>query len=353
MTPDHQLKSDNFRLSSSIAGDVWCPAPDPASYQCWYFDAVSDDGRDVIAITFLDNFIFSPRYNSLNRDTHASATPRFPALAFFYYRNGKPLYASVAEYDADAFSADGEIPTCRIGDNSFQFESAPYGEGYLLQIDITLKNGRRVKANLEWLMVEGNLSPKKPEGGSFFWNVVAPRCDVTGKVEVYRRTGKIREVLQFRGTGYHDKRSSARWSPTAIEKWQWGRAHFADVTAVFCNYREPGATEMTTKLAIASADALKEETAYSEEKVFSRTLYGMRYPQRLTFYSRGNFRLRLKQSQVIDSSFFFIRCLSEAVLTVGDGKPRKTIAVTEFLTPPALKNRWLDWLIDMRIARTK
>lgn len=341
---------ENLQFSSSIAGDVWRPSENRASHYCWYFDAISDDGRDSIAITFLDNFIFSPRYNSAHRKFSAKVE-RFPAVAFFYYRNGKPLYASVCEYGEKTFSSDGDIPSCRIGENSFHFESAPYGEGYLLNIDFLLKNGRRVKASLEWLMVEGNLLPGEKEQNSFSWNVVAPRCDVTGKIEIYHRAGNIKETIQFRGTGYHDRRSGPSWLPGTVESWQWGRAHFADVTAIFCNYREFGSGKTTTKLMLTSVDKLDDKTAYFEEKIPSRNIFGMRYPQRLTFYAKDNIRLRLKQTQAIDSSFFYLRFLSEAVLTVGDGKPRKTIAITEFLTPRALRRGWMDWMIDMRIRR--
>src|ERR1700733_11024522 len=111
----------------------------------------------------------------------------------------------------------------------------------MLRLNIMLKNGRRIKADLEWLIVEGNLKPAaQGDSGFFGWNLVSPRCDVTGKIEVYRHTGKIRDVMQFRGTGYHDHRKDCRWLPGTVESWQWGRAHFADVTAIFCNYRETG-----------------------------------------------------------------------------------------------------------------
>jgi hypothetical protein len=353
MAADTNTTPENFQFSSSIAGDAWRSHENKASHFCWYFDAVSDDGRDALVIFFFDNFIFSPSYNSVNQQNGSSERSRFPAFALFYYRDGKLLHSTVSEYAEGSFSADPEVPSCRIGNNSFQFEAAPYGEGYLLQVDSMMKNGRRLTANLEWLIVEGNLLPAAPDAErSHSWNLVAPRCDVTGKIEIYRRSGKsIKEILQFRGTGYHDHKNDSRWLPTVLQHSSWGRAHFADVTAVFYDYLEIGASGPVTKMLISSVNKLEDKEAYSEEKIFGRTIYGLKYPQRLTFYTRGNLRLRLKQTQVIDSSFHYIRFLSEAVLTVGDGKPRKTIAVTEFFNPKALRNRWLDWLTNRRIKR--
>ncbi|MGI8545283.1 MAG: hypothetical protein ACR2MD_17625 [Aridibacter sp.] len=67
--------------------------------------------------------------------------------------------------------------------------------------------------------------------------------------------------------------------------------------------------------------------------------------------TEDNVKLRVKQQNVVDSSFFYLRFLSEMTLTLRDGKPRKTIGFTEHLAPKALKYRWLDWLINMRIGR--
>ncbi len=342
---------ENLQFSSSIAGDAWHTHANKALHTCWYFDAVSDDGRDSLVVFFFDNFIFSPRYNSVNQRKIENPEAIFPALALYYYRDGKPLHTVVCEHDKAAFTADGEIPSCRIGNNSFQFEAAPYGEGYLLQIDTELKNGGRLKANLEWLIVEGNFLPAaQRSGGSHEWNLVAPRCDVTGKLDVSGRSGK-KETLQFRGTGYHDHKSDSRWLPAVLRRSHWGRAHFADMTAIFYDYRELDSGEPVTRVLLSSVGGLQEKTAYSEAKIFRRNIYGLRYPQRLTFYTRGNLRLRIKQIQKIDSGFHYIRFLSEAVLTVGDGKPRKTVAITEFFDPKALKYRWLDWLVNRRINR--
>jgi carotenoid 1,2-hydratase len=354
MAADQNTSIGNFQFSSSIAEDVSHPSENPAAYEWWYFDAINDDGRDVLVLTFQDNFVFSPRYNSHCQKNGGGTAGKvsFPALEFSYYRDGKALFRTACEYPASSFSADGAIPSCKIGNNSFQFESAPYGEGYSVRIDAEMKDGRRIKANLEWLMVEGNLLPGvETAAGSHKWNLVSPRCDVTGKTEIYGKAGKLKETLQFRGTGYHDHQNDDRWPPSTLHQWHWGRAHFADVTAVFYHYFEMGAEQPVIKMLLSSVNGLEEKPAYCEEKNFGRNLLGLKYPRRLTFYRRDNVRLRLKQLQIIDSSTFYLRFLSEAVLTVGDGKPRKTIAVTEFFDPKALKYRWLDWLTDRRIKR--
>ena len=353
MAVDQNASTGNFHFSSSIADDVGHSSDVRAAHENWYFDAVNDDGRDALIVTFHDNFIFSPRYNAAcQKAAGVSAKITFPALEFSYYRDGHVLYRAVREYPEGSFSADGAIPGCKIGDNAFQFESAPYGEGYSIQIDTELSDGGRLKANLEWLMVEGNLLPQaRNSTGVHEWNLVAPRCDVTGKVDIYGRSGKLKETLQFRGTGYHDHQDDRRWPPETLRRAHWGRAHFADVTAIFYYYRELGTEQPVVKMLLSSVVGLEEKAAYCEEKNFVRNIYGLRYPRRLTFYRRDNVRLRLKQTRAIDANSYYLRFLSEAVLTVGDGKPRKTIAVTQIFDPKTLKYRWLDWLTNMRIKR--
>src|SRR5438046_6073556 len=142
-----QTLHEKFSFTSSIAADVWSTKTNSKAYEWWYFDALSDDGRDAVVIIFLDNFIFSPRYNrrkaewenedSINNETNQklkikNQKSQFPAVAFTYYRDGKPVYRAINEFDGDEFSASESEPSCRIGENFFRFESAPYGSGYLI-----------------------------------------------------------------------------------------------------------------------------------------------------------------------------------------------------------------------------
>jgi carotenoid 1,2-hydratase len=363
-TAIRQITKDRFSFSSSIAADVWHPKQNSQAFEWWYFDALSEDGRDAVVIIFLDNFIFSPRYNSPNRKINKLAEKLrrkknlqcqkcFPALAFTYYRDGKPKYRAINEFLPEEFSADTDKPACRIGDNNFRLESAPYGSGYSLSINAKLRNNRSLKANFEWLAIESDFTPQKPivVEDSHSWNMVTSRADVTGRINVADDNGKSLDVVHFRGTGYHDHNLDNRWMPETVCDWQWGRAHFADATAVFYRYKEHGEENPTTKLFTVRDDNLYDQDATYEEQNFTRDVFGIKYPQRLTLVTGDNIRLRVKQTKIIDASFFYLRFLSEMTLTLRDGKPRKTVGITEFLKPKALKYKWLDWLTNMRIGR--
>jgi carotenoid 1,2-hydratase len=361
-----QVLPEKFSYSSSIAADVWHPKHDARGYEWWYFDALSDDGREAIVVIFLDNFIFSPRYNKLIESRTASASvesgnpqsairnpPRFPALVFIYYKDGKPLYRAINEFPPEQFFGDEKTPACRLGENEFKFETAPYGSGYLLKINATLRKNYKLKARLEWLSIESDFLPEQdfaPQANSHNWNLVAPRSDVTGKIEVFQSKGRLKDVHHFRGTGYHDHNTDARWLAETVQDWQWGRAHFTDATAVFYRYKEAGA-KPTTKLFLIKNGELKASDADCEEADYARNIFGMKYPKSLNFSTAGDVKFSVRQTKLIDASFFYLRFLSETEIKCPDGSRHEAFAITEHLAPKALKYRWLDWLVNMRIGR--
>ncbi len=372
MTATAKTLREKFSFTSSIAADVWTPKPNARAYEWWYFDAISDDGRDAVVIIFLDNFIFSPRYNRRKAEAEKSRSKEsvsaletnpkseipnpksnVPAVSFTYYRDGKPIYRAINEFNGDEFSASVDEPSCRIGENFFRFESAPYGSGYFISVKTLLRKNRALEAQFEWLAIESDFLPEKTAqtGDAHVWNLVAARADVSGRILVKSDDGKELKTVHFRGTGYHDHNYDNRWLPETVQDWQWGRAHFSDASAVFYRYKECDAEDGTTKLFTTRNGALRERDAEYEEQQFARDIFGIKYPQRLTFTTEDNMRLRVKQTKIIDASFFYLRFLSEMTLTLRDGKPRKSVGITEYLNPKALKYRWLDWLVSMRIGR--
>jgi Hydroxyneurosporene synthase (CrtC). len=348
-TGTQSATKQSFTFASSIEADVWHPKTDPKAYEWWYFDALSDDGREAVIIVFLDNFIFSPRYNQ-NRDSRET---RFPAVSFLYYRDGKPVYRAVNEFSAEKFTASRNSPGCHIGDSFFNVETAPYGSGYIVSVNAFLGRNKRIEAAFEWLSIDADLAPESFcfESGSHCWNMVAPRSDVTGRIKIYDKRGRQTDVQHFRGTGYHDHNIDNRWIAETLRDWHWGRAHFADATAVFYRYCEIGDDQPATKLFVIRDGEMRERNVEYDEQNYARNRFGIRYPTRLRLISEDNLRLRVKPLKIIDSSFYYLRFLSEMTLTLRDGRPRKTIGITEFIAPENLKHRWLDWITDMRIGK--
>lgn len=339
-------------FTSSVAADVWHPQKEDKSYEWWYFDALSDDGREAIVIVFLDNFIYSPRYNRESRSIKGNE--RCPAVSFTYFVDGKIVYRSVNEFHHSDFKAELGTPRCSIGESAFRFDSESYGSGYSVTVSASLPGERRVIAELEWLAVECDLHAETSEMDAAVvhcWNMVTPRADVTGRITLTDKSGRELNVHHFRGTGYHDHNLDNRWLAKTVQHWHWGRAHFADMTAVFFRYRENGQDDAVTKLLIVRDGRLEDRSVEFDEQAYVRDKLGIRYPSLLNLRSDDGVRLKVKPIDVVDSSFYFLRFTSEISIEL-DGTPEhSTTGLTEFIAPKTLRYRWLNWLSDIRTGK--
>lgn len=379
-----RIDAEKLRPSSSIADDVWHNDAGAAAYEWWYFDALSADGRDVLVVIFLSNFLFSPRYNraaaeSLRHPSHAATnTKRFPALAVSFYRDGRPLFRAINEYGPEDFESATSWPECRIGESNFRLVENGPAALYELDINTRLRGRRRLQARLQWKMKEGDFSRDERETvkderetatnervaetgerdaatkkSVHHWNMVAPRCEVTGQLALLESSGERSFEQEFRGIGYHDHNRDARWMPATIAGWQWGRFHFPAATAVFYSYREHDQTLPVTHLQLIRENTLSVFTPQLIAAAPCRHLFGLRYPHLLQLRpdEPGDCpRLKVKQQRVLDGSFFYLRLLSEASLELADGRTLHATGITEHLAPRALGYRWLRWLINMRIG---
>ncbi len=342
-----------FNLLSSTIANVWHPQEKQEAYEWWYFDAISDREREALVVIFMDNFIFSPRYNRpIRRKQNLKVNARFPAVAFFFYKDEKVLYRAINEFSEDEFQASVEKPFCRIGSSEFNFDCTPYGSGYLVRVNAQLPKNRRLEANLEWLSIESDLLPKKTDfvASTHNWNLVAARSDVTGKIKVFHESGKLENTINFRGTGYHDHNADSRWMPETIQDWYWGRVHFSDSTVVFYHYKEFNTETPITKLVVIRNGSAKILDSELKKKKFRINRYGLSYWQELNF-SNKELELSVNQCKVLDGSFFYLRFLSEARIKFSDGSSRVEKAISEHLSAKKLKRSWFDRLIDMRIGK--
>ncbi|MCX7640418.1 MAG: hypothetical protein N2Z23_08285 [Pyrinomonadaceae bacterium] len=347
------MAAESFNFLSSTIANIWHAQKEPHSYEWWYFDALSDDSKSAIIVIFLDNFIFSPRYNQAARQKVTENFKRFPAIAFFYYENGRPVYRAINEFSEDRFKAESDKPGCKIDENRFSFECAPYGSGYLVEVNTKTYGNQILKARLEWLSVESDLTTEKRfqfVGNQHNWNLVVARADVTGKIQAFDESGKVLFNRDFRGTGYHDHNADSRWLPETVYQWHWGRAHFNDSTVIFYNYEEFDSPPVT-KLIVVKNGQTNVLDAKLQTSDFRMSIFGLIYPRRLTFLSsEKGFKLVVKQ-KVVDASFFYLRFLSEAEIEYPNGQKHFSTAISEYLFPKRLKKSWFDRLIDMRIGK--
>lgn len=344
------VKSVSF--CSSLKDDVWHRLAGPNAFESWHFDAVSDDGREALVIAFYDNYVLSPRF-VVNSQTDANVTysgrHRFPAVSFVYSVDGKPVLSSVNEFVEGDFTSNGD-DGCSIGDSSFRVDKADYGSGFLVVVELATFGGRRIRAEVEWLLIESDLAPAS-ERISAVWNAVAPRADVSGRINLIGRRGKVRKTIQFRGTGYHDQVTSENVHYRDLSSRMWGRAHFVDSTVVFDRLGGVQDRLAPGKIYLIREGKIEEREAACEASDYRRDRWGLLVPKRISFEAGENLQLRIKPIKSFRSGFSEVKMLSEITLSLRDGRPRKTIGITEFVDPRRLKNPFVRWISDLRIGR--
>lgn len=349
--------NDRTLFCSSLAADGWHDQDGEKSYEWWHFDALSDDGREALVITFTDNYVFSPRYAAPPGSGPDKVYPpkRFPAISLLYSVNGKSIFRLVSEYTARQFKANPASAQCTIGKSSFHLDTASYGSGYMISIDIPIGPLNRLQGAFEWLSIESDLrAPDEEEEGdhaSNSWNIAAPRSDVTGHIEVVDRKGRSKRRFSFRGTGYHDHVAGSESFNDVIKSRQWGRAHFVDTTVIYRLENKHGSDAPTAQFYLVRDGKVHQREASFEEQLFRRDKFGIRYPRRLGFTTEDGMRLRVKPYRVIASSFCEIRFLSEMTLMLRDGRPRRTIGFSEYIAPKNLKYRLFRRFSDLQIGK--
>jgi hypothetical protein len=337
---------------SSIADERWHDLDGLKSFESWHFDAVSDDGREAIAIAFYDNYVLSPRFFLNSGDIGTSIKiHKFPAVSLVYAVNGKPVFNAVNEFVGGEFGTMSDETGCEVEASSFELRSADYGLGHFVKVDLRTLRGRRIRAELEWVFIESDLLPADGEAASAVWNIVAPRADVSGKIQLVGRRGKVKRQVNFRGTGYHDHVRSQNAHYRDLSSRMWGRAHFVDSTVIF--ERHGGSQNNSTggKLYLVRDGRLYERNSICETRDYRRNRWGLRLPQRILYTTDDHIKLRVKPLAAFRSGFSEVKTLCEITLSLRDGKPRKTTGIVEFIDPRRMKHWLFRKISDLRIGR--
>lgn len=339
-----RVDTAHLSVISNLGEDIWHGLEDPGAYEWWHFDAMSDDGREAVAIVFSDNYIYAPRVSPFLDTWGSIAGKRIPAVSFAYFLDGRLIYRSIRDHTNFDFTAEEDRPGCRIGDSSFSFDSADYGSGYFVSMVVPLAGGRTLKAQLEWLSIESDLRLASEEGArtARVWNVVVPRSDVSGRIEVEDRRGRRLATHHFRGTGYHDHQIDRRWPDAISTEWYWCRAHYYDSTLVFGRLRANRNDEGDSSLIVVRDGGIRLRRAATLETEFSRDIFGIRYPARFRLTTDEGLQVKSKTIKTIQSGFYFLRFINEITLMLRDGIPRKTLGIAEFYPPRSRPSRWLS-----------
>jgi hypothetical protein len=306
-----------------------------SAIEWWSFDAVSDDGADVLSVRFFNSHIFA-------RDTVSSV----PAVSFVYSIAGKQTCRAVIESAPEAFEQKSDGVT--IGDCSFRHETTDYGRGTLVVVSLPTRRGKTIEARIEWLSVAPANDAVLSSSGCGDWRIDSSRSDVSGRVSIVDSAG--RECIHhFRGTGSHCHYVS-RSETLGFGSRLAGVGHFIDSTVFFCREGELLSDGTHASVSVVGEADVSEALAASAEHYWTRTRYGIKYPRRFLL-AADDMKLRVKLLAPYESELCFARFPAEMTLTLPDEKQRKAIGCVEVLEPRRMESKLVRWFSGLGVSR--
>jgi carotenoid 1,2-hydratase len=197
----------------------------PGSYQWWYFDAVSDDGRfGLVAIYFVGGV-----FSSLYADRLAAGLPASPLdhamVNVALYDRGRRTSWVFSEYPRESLNiVDPELDLV-IGRSRLTRDAQ--GRYDLDVFDRDFPRSRDLRLQVRVVPTEEGIAPPDgvlSPGARHFWGSPAPRCSVEVRSESLG--------LQWKGTGYHDVNRGLEPLHVGFREWNWGRTHLKGETRI-------------------------------------------------------------------------------------------------------------------------
>ncbi len=322
------LSETKLALWSSTADGTWGDRRSSERHVRWHFDALSDDGREAILVVFVSDVQCGPDIQQDDADR---------TVLFAYFVDGKAVcrtsHTLASEVDiGNVFRLSGTD-----GEPNFIHTTAPYGSGYSVEVDLKLNDGRHLKASLEWLSVESDLLSDEPDvpAGDLKWNIAAPRADVSGRIVITEKSGKTKNVRHFRGTGFHDQRTSSHDIIAGSREWLWCRGHFTDLTAIFFRYWSREADKPANKLVLIRDGQMcsyPAEFVFSEERLLGRG----RTP--IAIHAGDGIEMRVAPLKTIRCGEAFKRYIADITIKAEDGLHRSN-GFLETLSVPIWQSR--------------
>ena len=335
---------------SSLEQDRWHDIADAGSFESWHFDAISDDGTEALVITFYDNYVLSPRFHGTSADgARVQPGRRYPALSVAYVVDGAAVVDVINEYDHLSFHP-GPGRACGIAGSGFVYTASPYGDGFLIKLDLALSRGRHLRGELEWLTIDGDLDAAYDDAPAV-WNIAVPRADVSGRLTIFGAGHRLEKQAQFRGTGYHDHIISRHAHYGDLDSRMWGRAHLSDCTVVFERHggvRNPAAPGA---FFVVRNGSFEHRSSSCQALGQRRDRYGLVIPEQMWFRSNDGVMVRIRPGQVLRSGFYETKMLSHISLGLGDGCDRSAVGITEFVNPQRLRSGLFRWVSGLGIKR--
>lgn len=323
----------------------------PGAQEWWYFDAISEDGRDVLVVVWYVGLPFDPSYG-VAALRHLRNPARYPqpdaldhcAIGISLHRDGKPLAYALNAFDAASFSHRVEPFAIELAGNRVDRDR----EGYSLHVATPAVDGKTpIEARIRFRPA-AETSPFECDlgvpGSRHVWIMAAADCAVEGEIRIGTRD------VTFRGRGYHDHNAGEEEISRAIRRWEWGRVHHGASTDVY--YVSEPHHGPAKSLRLTCRDGRPESIRTPTEIRGTgpmRNVFGVRSDREITICDESG-SLRCQHQTCLDDGPFYRRWLSRFAI---GSNAMDAPGIAELLDTRNLNRVIFNWMIPFRLKRPK
>ena len=353
-----------MNITTDSLQEAWHRLEEPGSYEWWYFDAEDEaQGISVVFIWFA-GFAFSPYYLGHYEEWKArrrSDQPNpvdYAGFSFQLYQNGREVINFIKEGGRELFaSEDGGIGV-RFEGNRFVYD--PLRNEYRLSIDFSFPaRDRSVHASFTFRPLhrfDYHLDNALHESVDFrhHWVLSVPKAEVLGVLDITSLSSDERQVLHFRGRGYHDHNLGTVPMYESIDRWHWGR-FFSDrydliYYVVFLRGRASSPQAVMMLLDHETGVHSVLDSVRVSENDFRRGLFAPVHASSLRLED-GTVSVDIRHHEVLDTGPFYLRYASRFSMAIGDEQLEEVRGISEFLNPEALKSGVMRFFTASRVWR--
>ena len=321
----------------------------PGAQEWWYFDAISDDGRDVLVVVWYVGLPFDPSYG-VAALRHLKDPARHPqpdaldhcAIGFSLHRDGKPLAYALNAFEAPSFAHEDEPFAIEIDGNRLERDA----EGYSLHVATPDVDGKtRIESRFRFRPA-AETSPLERDlgapGSRHVWMLAAADCAVEGQIRIGTRD------LTFRGRGYHDHNAGEQEISRAIRRWEWGRVHHGPLTDVYYFSQPHDGPRQALHLTCRDGrpESIRTPTEVRGTRP-TRNIFGVRFDRDITIRDDSG-TLRCHHETCLDDGPFYRRSLTRFAFGSNE---IDSAGISELLDTRNLNRVWFNWMIPFRLKR--
>ncbi|WP_421774814.1 hypothetical protein [Gracilimonas sp.] len=314
-------------------------------YEWWYFDGLSEDGRQGFVIIFYQTNPFSTQYiRDLEGDEPKNIS--YPAISVSVYKNGETVYYSFLEYGKDDFEWGEDNKKLSVKNDSFSYNLDRKENGFKITLNQKLPSGHKVEGTISGKGAVANKSLiRSSSEDRHSWNLLFPQVSVETKLNMVGKNGE--EELSFSGSGYHDHNTGQEPMKESFRDWYWGRYHFKDFTLVYYLMQKQNNEQFEAWLIDRENQQVLEKFTDAEISYFSRNWFGLKSARKIELKS-GQVTVNIQCRNKIDDGPFYQRFNSNCVVRYNE-QVHAAHGFSEYIYPSNIYNRIFWPLVKMRL----